>query len=110
MISNGQIGFAIAGLGRIGRRHVDILAAHPECRIVAGCDVLPGNELEFPGNLPLFHSVEELLSSGLPFDVLSITTPNGFHEAHALQALDAGKHVVIEKPMALSSLGCEILS
>lgn len=107
MISDDQIGFAVAGLGRIGKRHADILAAHPECRIVAGCDVLPGRKLDFPESLPLFHSVEALLSSGIPFDVLSITTPNGFHEVHALQALDAGKHVVIEKPMALSSLGCQ---
>lgn len=107
MISNGQIGFAIAGLGRIGKRHADILAAHPECRIVAGCDILPRHKLEFPEDLPVFHSVEELLSSGVPFDVLSIATPNGFHESHALTALDAGKHVVIEKPMALSGLGCE---
>lgn len=107
MISNGRIGFAIAGLGRIGKRHADILAAHPECSIVAGCDILPGHELGFPGNLPLFHSVDELLLSGVPFDVLSIATPNGLHEAHALKALDAGKHVVIEKPMALSSLGCQ---
>ena len=50
---------------------------------------------------------ESLLNSGLVFDVLSIATPNGLHAEHALEAIDAKKHVVIEKPMALKKIDCE---
>jgi UDP-N-acetyl-2-amino-2-deoxyglucuronate dehydrogenase len=39
--------------------------------------------------------------------VVTIASPNGLHEQHALQALDANKHVIIEKPMALTKAGCE---
>jgi predicted dehydrogenase len=51
--------------------------------------------------------MDDLLQSGIHFDVLCIATPNGLHEEHALKGLRAGCHVVIEKPMSLTKAGCE---
>ncbi len=49
----------------------------------------------------------ELIQSGIDVDVINIATPNGFHASQALESLDARKHVVIEKPMALNKQDAE---
>lgn len=56
---------------------------------------------------PFFCSLDQLLASDIQIDVINIATPNGLHAAQALQCLEAGKHVVIEKPMALSKHDAE---
>lgn len=105
-----KIKFAVVGMGHIGKRHATMLEQNAECELAAACDVLPLGSIVFRGSdIPVFNGVEKLLKSGIPFDVLSIATPNGFHEEQGLQGLKAGKHVVIEKPMALSKAGCEKL-
>jgi len=110
MSDEGKIRFAVAGLGQMGKRHAAILGAHPECVVTSACDTKKGVEPRTDDaiqNIPVFASLEALLASDTPFEVLCITTPNGWHGQQALLALEAGKHVVIEKPMALSRAGCE---
>jgi UDP-N-acetyl-2-amino-2-deoxyglucuronate dehydrogenase len=58
-------------------------------------------------NVPLFNTLTDFLNSGIEVDVINIATPNGFHAAQALECLDAKKHVVIEKPMALNKQDAE---
>jgi UDP-N-acetyl-2-amino-2-deoxyglucuronate dehydrogenase len=102
------IKFAVAGCGHIGKRHAAIIAANAECELVALCDEQPAAQLGIEkDNVPFFNTVDALLESGPAFDVLSVATPNGLHEAHALKGIQAGRHVVIEKPMALTRTGCE---
>ena len=80
-----KIKFAIAGLGHIGKRHAAMVSQNSECAWVAGCDVLSKEKTKVDNNnIAYFNSVEELLKSDVDFDVLSIATPNGFHEEHAL--------------------------
>jgi len=109
MNDGNKIKFAIAGLGHIGKRHGAMVSQNAECEWVAGCDVLPEAGVKFNNDKPefYFNSIDELLKSKIDFDVLSIATPNGYHEEHALMGLKAGKHVLIEKPMALTKAGCE---
>jgi predicted dehydrogenase len=57
--------------------------------------------------VPFFHSLQEVLDAGLEFDVVNVCTPNGLHASQSLQALEAGKHVVCEKPMGLTKDNCE---
>jgi predicted dehydrogenase len=72
------------------------------------CDVRPAAETGFEGSdFPYFASIEALLAADLSLDVVCICTPNGLHEPQAVLALEAGLHVVIEKPMALTRAGCE---
>lgn len=89
---------AVLGLGRGAVLTVPALAAHPEIEIVAGCDSNPQAVQGF--GLPGFASAEALLAWGR-FDALYIASPHEFHAAHAVMAARAGKHVLVEKPMAV---------
>lgn len=103
-----KIRFAVIGCGHIGKRHATMVINNSGCELVALCDSRSVAETEIEGfNVPYFNELNQLLKEGPGFDVLCIATPNGLHEAHALQALRAGKHVVVEKPMALTKAGCE---
>lgn len=108
MAEEKKINFAVVGSGHIGKRHATMIERHPEAELVAMCDILPKEKVglaDFP--LPFFNSIDELLAADLPIDVVCVATPNGLHETHALKALEAGKNVVIEKPMSLTKAGCE---
>jgi UDP-N-acetyl-2-amino-2-deoxyglucuronate dehydrogenase len=100
--------FAVIGAGHIGKRHAEMISRNPEAELVAIGDIRPA---EFLGieqySCPVFTNLEEMLSSGPEFDVLCVATPNGLHAAHALAGLENKKHVVIEKPMALTKSDCE---
>jgi UDP-N-acetyl-2-amino-2-deoxyglucuronate dehydrogenase len=107
-MSEHKIRFAVVGCGHIGRRHAAMISNNTHCSLEALCDSQPKGKLhlsEYP--VPFFQDIGELLGSSIDFDVLCIATPNGLHEEHALKGLQAGKHVVIEKPMALTKAGCE---
>lgn len=108
MNNNGRIRFAVVGCGHIGKRHAAMISNNAECELVALCDNRKKEELKLNGyDQPFFCSIDELLNADIPFDVLCIATPNGLHEEHALKGLRAGRHVVVEKPMALTKAGCE---
>lgn len=108
MNSNSKIRFAIVGCGHIGKRHAAMISNHKEAELVAMSDTRPAKDLGLSAyKVPLYSSVDEMISSAGPFDVLCIATPNGLHEDHAIKAIQSGHHVVIEKPMALSKAGCE---
>jgi len=108
MQSNSKIRFAVLGAGHIGKRHAAMITNNPECELVAMADIRNREDLGIGEyEVPFFRSADELLAGSLLFDVLCVATPNGLHEEHAVKGLHAGKHVVIEKPMALSKAGCE---
>lgn len=107
-MSNEKIRFAVVGTGHIGKRHAAMINSNSECVLVALCDVKPKETLKLePYPVPFYSNIDELLASGEQFDVLSIASPNGLHEEHALKAIRSGHHIVIEKPMALTKAGCE---
>jgi predicted dehydrogenase len=105
-----KIKFAVAGQGHIGKRHAEMIRRNPDTELIAVCDVLPKEQT---GNSTIteayYTSVDEMLKSHPEVQVVNICTPNGLHAAHALKALEAEKHVVVEKPMALSKSDCELV-
>ena len=102
------IKFAIIGAGYIGKRHAEMILKNPEAQLVAMCDKEAQSSLSLQAfDVPFFNSTDELFNSNLDFDVVSICTPNGLHAQHSLQALNYHKHVVCEKPMALTKTDCE---
>jgi len=108
MDHNKKIKFAIVGSGHIGKRHGEMIRRNPEAELVAMCDIKAKTDIGLTDiDVPFFSSIDELLNSGIDFEVLSICTPNGLHAEHTLKALDHKKHVVIEKPMALTVADCE---
>jgi len=97
-----QIKFAIVGYGHIGKRYASILAKNTDAALVAIVDVVALNQTDIP-NIMLFPSLEALLQSNIAVDIIVIATPNGLHAAQAISCLKSGKHVVIEKPVALNT-------
>lgn len=104
-----MINFAVVGLGHIGKRHMEMIRRNPETQVVAICDIKPKDQLELvdSDNIPFFSKIEDLLASGIDIDVVNICTPNGYHAQYAIKALEAGHHVVLEKPIALRKQDAE---
>lgn len=105
-----KIAFAVVGAGHIGKRHAEMIRREPEAELVAMVDVRSRTECGAEDfQVPFFNSIEELLASDLKFDVVNVCTPNALHAPQSLLALEANKHVVVEKPMGLSKDNCEKL-
>jgi predicted dehydrogenase len=104
----GKINFAVVGCGRIGKRHAETVCKDAGAGLVALCDIRNRAELSIEQyDVPFFSSIDQLLDSDINIDVVNICTPNGLHAEMAIQALESGKHIVIEKPMALSTRDAE---
>ncbi|GBU08605.1 oxidoreductase [Bacteroidales bacterium] len=102
-IGNKKIKFAIIGCGHIGKRHAEMICRDRQAQLTALCDILPAENLGLEAyKVPFFSSLDDLLAAQLDIDVLNICTPNGVHASLAIKALEAGLHVVVEKPMALN--------
>lgn len=103
-----KIKFAVVGCGHIGIRHAEMINRNDHSELVALIDIKQ-DIVKSVGNfnVPIFNSLEDFLASSVEVDVINIATPNGFHAAQALECLEAKKHVVIEKPMALTKADAE---
>src|SRR5437899_2640489 len=100
---------AIVGAGAIAREHLRCLATLPEARAVAVCDLsAAAAEMasERYGVPDAFTTVGEMLERIRP-DVVHVTTPPSAHAGVAFEALAAGAHVIVEKPLAPSPVDAE---
>ena len=104
-----NVKFAVIGFGHIGRRHATIANEFPSCKVVAVVDINPASKDHelFPKGAQYFETLEAFLEAKVDCDVVNLATPNGFHCPYAIKCLEAGYHVVIEKPMGLSKAECE---
>lgn len=95
--------FAIVGCGHIAHRHVKHINDHLLGEIVGVFDIDSNKLSTFTKKYKLnaFRSFDELLAND-SIDVINVCTPNGTHADIAIQALKAGKHAVVEKPMSIS--------
>lgn len=91
--------FALVGCGRVARKHVDALAQTPGAELVAACDVDVARARAL--GVRAFASLDEMLDAVPDIVVVSVLTPTGYHADHTLRAAARGKHVVVEKPIAL---------
>jgi UDP-N-acetyl-2-amino-2-deoxyglucuronate dehydrogenase len=98
-----SIGFAIAGAGMIAEYHAGAIAETPGARLVAVCraDAVRAVETETRFGVPCEPTYAALLARD-DVEVVSICTPSGLHAEHTVAAALAGKHVLVEKPMALT--------
>lgn len=103
-----KIKFAVVGCGHIGKRHAEMITRNAESELVALIDICDRDKLTIDQfDAPFFSSLEDFLQSSIDVDVINIATPNGHHAEQALKCLDARKHIVVEKPMALSRQDAE---
>ncbi len=110
-----KIRFGVIGCGHIGKRHAEMVYRNNDTELAAFCDIRLKEELSIAQyTVPFYSDYHEMLSDlvshpGEDAPVVSICTPNGLHGAMAIDALKAGCHVVVEKPMALSVQAAELI-
>ncbi len=99
----GRVRVALVGCGRISRNHLDAIAKVPDLELVAVADTdLSRAEREGAiSGVPAFGSLAAMLDA-VPSDLVSICTPSGLHPQHGILAAEQGRHVLTEKPMAIS--------
>lgn len=97
-----MIGVGIIGFGRIGKEHSAWIDASGNARVVGVFDPTPArNALASSLGYWTTSNLPELLNH-LSVDAVLIATPTAFHFKQVMQALEAEKHVMVEKPMALN--------
>jgi predicted dehydrogenase len=112
---------AIIGCGRISYKHVQAVAENSEqVKLIACCDIIEANaqkraeeyiqamlrqieELSLPS---VYKEYKEMLAKE-KIDLVAICTESGYHTEIAIECMNHGKHVIVEKPMALSTLDAD---
>jgi UDP-N-acetyl-2-amino-2-deoxyglucuronate dehydrogenase len=98
------------GCGRISKNHFEAIEKIDGLELVAVCDI-DAERARRAGaewKAPHFTSYERMLAESNA-DVVTIATPSGLHPVQGIAAAEAGKHVVMEKPMAISLTGADAL-
>jgi predicted dehydrogenase len=97
--------FGLLGCGRIAKRHSDLLGHRqiPGAELAAVCDIRPerARALGETFGVPSFSNLDEMMN-GAKLDAVSVLTPSGLHAENVLALAPYGKHIVVEKPMALT--------
>ncbi len=96
--------FAIIGCGRISRRHAEQIQKVGILKAV--CDTIPERSAELAKDYQAtaYNNIDELLLKESGVAVICVCSPNGLHAEHAIKSLQAGKHVLCEKPLSISSV------
>ncbi len=96
---------AVIGAGAIGYDHISSFQQHPAAKVVALAEVSPerGRAAADKFNIPELVTDYKKLLKRADIDVFSIALPNYLHAPVALAALKAGKHVMLDKPMATNA-------
>jgi UDP-N-acetyl-2-amino-2-deoxyglucuronate dehydrogenase len=101
---------ALVGCGRISKNHFEAIDKIDGLELVAVSDADPerAKRAGLEWKVPYFSSYEKMLAESNA-DVVTIATPSGLHPEQGIAAAKAGKHVVMEKPMAISLTGADAL-
>ena len=102
-MENRKIGYAVLGLG-IGMAHAEAAAASEHAELVAVCDL---DESRLQKAAALYPSAKLYRDAAALFadpnvDIVSICLPSGMHADYAVMAMEAGKHVLVEKPIDIT--------
>lgn len=108
----GKLKFAIIGCGRISYKHVEAIINNDNtAELVAVCDIVEANAegkkaeylKAFPNrSVKVYLDYKEMLKNE-EIDVVTIATESGYHPEIAIYTMNEGKHIIVEKPMALST-------
>jgi len=97
--------FALVGCGRIAKRHSELLGLNQikNASLVAVCDIIEekAKKLGEQFNIPYYTDMDEMMNSE-NIDVVSVLSESGYHAKHVINLARYGKHIVVEKPMALT--------
>jgi predicted dehydrogenase len=106
-----MVKIGIIGCGRIAQRHAHHILNTQGLQLMAVCDIIQerANQLADTYMARSYNEVQQLLEKETDIDLISVCTPNGLHATHSILALQAGKHVLCEKPMAINVQDCGLM-
>ncbi len=103
--------FALVGCGRIARKYSELLSGPVNgASIVAVCDIREEAASHYGGkhSVPHYTDMHRMLEKESErIDVVCVLTPSGLHSSHVTELSRYGKHIVVEKPMALTLSGAQ---
>ena len=102
-----MLGVALLGCGRIAVRHAQLLSSGEiaGAKLVCVCDIDKSRAESFgkKHNVPYFADLDSMMKEcGDKIDIISILTPSGCHAQNTLEVAPYKKHIIVEKPMALT--------
>lgn len=104
------INTAIIGFGSVAEKmHAPLIDVCPDLELVASVERRTNRCEELYAGVTTYRSLQELLAADAA-DLIVITTPNEFHFPMAMQCLEAGKHVLVDKPVTIFSHEAEELN
>lgn len=97
------LGFGIVGCGVIGRTHAAAVACLEGAELVAVADTVPerAGPLADTYDIPAYPDLASMLADA-SIDAVTVCTASGLHGEHAREAMRAGKHVIVEKPIEIT--------
>jgi predicted dehydrogenase len=103
-----KVGFGIIGCGIIAPYHIRGIKEVPQAELVAVCDEKKekAQKLGKENNAAYFTDYQEMLKRS-DINVVCICTPSSLHPLQAIAAAEAGKHIITEKPMAITLKGAD---
>lgn len=101
-----MVRFGIIGCGFIANLHADAVNNIKQARLTGAYDANAeaGRNFAHKYGIEFYGSVADLFSN---VDAVCVCTPSGFHKQYAVEAAKAGKHIVVEKPLALTVSDCD---
>ena len=100
-----MIRFGVVGCGRIAKRHCELLGNRviENASLVAVCDVIAerSEKIGETYKIPYYTDMDEMMKQE-NIDVVSVLTESGYHARHVINLAKYGKHIIVEKPMALT--------
>ena len=108
--STSPIRFALVGCGAIASTQIKaLLELSPEVELVAVCDLVAERVQSLAHEFSLQVMDFEAICADSTIDAVTFCTPTGVHAELAIRAMEAGKHIIVEKPMDVSEAACRKL-
>lgn len=104
-MTEGKLGFGIIGCGAIAEFHAYAISQSPDARLIAVCDVDLQKATSFAGSygIDTVYGHPSDIAENPDIDIISICTPSGAHLESALPAIQRKKHILVEKPIEIST-------
>ncbi|MCX7886501.1 MAG: Gfo/Idh/MocA family oxidoreductase [Verrucomicrobiae bacterium] len=105
-----KLKFALVGCGRVSENHLGaITSGQLPAELVAVCDIdeAKARAKGEKYNVPFYTDYHAMMKAHPELDVVNVATPTGYHAQHVVELARYGKHIVVEKPMALRVADCD---
>jgi D-galactose 1-dehydrogenase len=103
-----MLNVGIIGLGHVAEHQIAALRISRELRLIAGCDSDPSHFKLLDSSVDAYANLDEMLERP-DLDVVIVATPNKLHVEHGIRVMEAGKWLVVEKPVAESQRNFDLL-